>query len=84
MVRKCLFSTLLFVIVFYFTSNLKCVDEVNYFFIVCVSLFYIYSFFYVFIFCFLFCRESQTGTILPCSCCMWDNIPWTLLRILFW
>lgn len=27
---------------------------------------------------------SQTGTILPCICCIWDSIPWTLVRILLW
>lgn len=27
---------------------------------------------------------AQTGTILPCICCIWDSIPWTLVRILFW
>lgn len=26
----------------------------------------------------------QTGTILSCICCMWDNIPCALLRILSW
>lgn len=27
---------------------------------------------------------SQTGTILPWICCIWDSIPWTLVKILLW
>lgn len=37
------------------------------------------------LFCFFFFVEgSQTGTILPWICCIWDSIPWTLVRILLW
>lgn len=27
---------------------------------------------------------AQTGTILPCICCIWVLIAWTLLKTLFW
>lgn len=32
----------------------------------------------------LWAVSSQTGTIRPCICCIWDSIPCRLLRILFW
>lgn len=43
-----------------------------------------------FLFLFFFFRtlslsnSPQTGTILPCICCIWDSIPWTLVKILLW
>lgn len=95
--KKVPFSPLFFffINIFSFRSNLKCMDEVNYFFIVYLSFFIFNLFCYLFIFfirnkvalppfSIFFVSIAQTGTILPCICCIWDSIPWTLVRILFW